>query len=143
MAGIDQQDLHGSRVKGALVVVLLCATLVGCGGPSVEVTGSERQAVEKWVTEDYGYRAPLRFDSVWRAQGQADRSMACGQFDAPPEFNGDPRYIRFIYDFETKVHQIEMHRLWVTGASVSQAIMDRNRELFDGIWKEQCAAFHP
>jgi hypothetical protein len=69
--------------------------------------------------------------------------MACGQFDAPPEFKGDPRYIRFIYDFETKVHQIEMHRLWVTSASVSQAIMDRNRELFDGIWKDQCAAFHP
>jgi hypothetical protein len=108
-----------------------------------EVSGSERQAVEKWVTEDYGYRAPLRFDSVWRAQGQADRSMACGQFDAPPKFNGDPRYIRFIYDFETRVHQIEMHRLWVTGASVSQAIMDRNRELFEGIWKDQCAAFHP
>ena len=63
--------------------------------------------------------------------------------DAPPEFKGDPRYIRFIYDFETKVHQIEMHRLWVTGASVSQAIVDRNRELFDGIWKDQCAAFHP
>lgn len=69
--------------------------------------------------------------------------MACGQFEAPPEFNGDPRYIRFIYDFQTGVHQIEMHRLWATGASDSQAIMNRNRELFDGIWKDQCASFHP
>lgn len=75
MGGIDQQDLHASKNNRGLAAVLLCATLVGCGGPSVEVTGSERQAVEKWVTEDYGYRAPLRFDSVWRAQGQADRSI--------------------------------------------------------------------
>lgn len=143
MASVDQQNNRASRVNGVVAAMLLCASLVGCGGPSVEVTGAQRQAVEKWVTEDYGYRAPLKFNSVWRAQGQANQSMACGQFDAPPEFDGNPRYVRFIYDFETKVHQIEMHRLWVTGASVSQAIMVRNRELFDGIWTDQCAAFHP
>lgn len=126
-----------------LALLLACAPLAGCGGPSSEITGADRAKVEAWVTKDYGYRTPLRFDSVWRAQGEPDRSMACGQFEAPPEFHGDPRYIRFIYDFQTGVHQVEMHRLWTTGAADSQAIIDRNRELFDGIWRDQCAGFHP
>ena len=117
--------------------------LAACGGPAAEVTGAKRQAVETWVTQDNGYRAPLQFDSVWYAQGQGDQHMACGQFVSPPEFGGDPPFIRFIYDFQTGVHQVEMHRLWTTGAADSQAIMDRNRELFDGIWKDQCAGHHP
>ncbi|MGN8001457.1 hypothetical protein [Sphingomonas sp. 22176] len=117
--------------------------LSGCGGPSAEVTGARRAAVERWVTADHGYRTPLKFDSVWYSQGFADQHMVCGQFDSPPEFGGNPRYIRFIYDFQTGVKQVEMHRLWATGSGVSQAIIDQNRKLFDDLWKGQCAGFHP
>lgn len=129
--------------RPVLFGLLSCFALTACGGPSVEITGDKRKTVEKWVTEEYEYRLPLRFDGVWRARGDPDAQLACGQFDAPSEFNGNPRYIRFVYDFETGVHQIEMHRLWHTDSVVSQAIMDRNRELFDGLWADNCQSFQP
>jgi len=127
----------------ASLALLISLMLAGCGGPTAEVTGTKRQAIERSVSAEYDYRSPLHFDSIWYARGEVTQGMACGQFDAPPEFGGDPHYIRFIYDFENNAPQIEMHRLWHTASSVSQALMEQNRDLFDGIWKDHCKDFHP
>lgn len=130
------------RIEAAGLALLMLLQLAACN-KAVAVEPALRQQIEQSVTREYGYRSPLQFGSIWRSSGEKDNFLTCGVFAAPPEFGGDPARLRFVYDVPRHHSQVEMHRFWVTGSAVSQAVIDMNRRAFDDLWTKWCAPFEP
>lgn len=94
-----------------------------------------------YISKETGSPTPLEFDEAWMMSASADLQTVCGEFHGLPLL-GEER-VRYLYMADTKYGQVEMHRYWVTASSVSEAIMEENRRLFDDLWSDHCQPYRP
>lgn len=123
--------------RTAMALVATALLVAGCKEPK-PVPPKLKTQVLAYIEKDYGYFLKLNFDEPWVADYD---KLICGEFEAPPGLK--EKKLRYLYYVDMKTGQVEKHSGWVTNSAVSQGIMDTNRRLFDGIWKDSCEPSGP
>lgn len=103
--------------------------MAGCSSSEPIGEAAQKEAREFFNRE--GYPAPI--SKMWRATILKD-TLLCGRME--PVRDGDRH--RFYYDLKTHHGQVEMADV-VTFDKMGGAILAQNRELFDGMWEDNCA----
>lgn len=111
-------------------LLLLAAPLAGCS--SSEPVEEDAQKEARAFFDREGYPAPI--SKMWRASILKD-TLLCGRMEP---VGGGERH-RFYYDLKTHHGQVEMAEV-ITFDTMGDAILAQNRELFNGMWDDNCVA---
>lgn len=119
-------------MRHALALVaplLLVIPLAGCS--SSEPVGEAAQQEVRGFFDQDSYPAPI--SKMWRASLLKD-TLICGRME--PVRDGERH--RFYYDLKTHHGQVEMAEV-ITFDGMGGTILAQNRELFNEMWKDNCA----
>jgi hypothetical protein len=111
--------------------MLFAALLAGCskGAPVDPATDAE---VRTFFREKDKH--PTDVSKLWLA-GEADNPLVCGRMKPVP----DGTEHRFYYDRTSKHGQTEFSKTVISTTVIGDAIVAKNRELFNDLWDKYCA----
>lgn len=115
--------------------MLPVALLAGCskGAPVDPATDAEVRAFFREKDKH-----PTDVSKLWLA-GDADNPLVCGRMDPVP----DGTEHRFYYDRAGKHGQTEFSKRVISTTIIGDAIVAKNRELFNDLWEAHCAPAEP
>lgn len=117
-----------------LISTAIMAALISFGAAGCSKRQAVEAAAEKEVRSFFkkeGFPAPV--SELWKASILTD-TLICGRMEP---VRGSDRH-RFYYDLHTHHGQVEKKEV-VTFDWLGDAMLAQNRELFDDMWKSNCA----